>query len=389
MISRADQSVLTNWWFSVDRTLLFLVFVLAVCGAVVSLAATPGAALRFNVEPLYFVKRHAATLGLALVLVVIVSMFDPRSVRRLALLLFCGGMLLMVAALAQGVERNGATRWFFFGGIVIQPSEFVKPAFVVLSAWFFTESIRRPDMPSMPLAALLLVAFTGLLILQPDMGQALLVATIWAGMFFLAGYPVAYAPAALAAGSVAVVASYLTFPHFASRIDRFFGAGGDTHQADVAAATFRDAGWFGQGLGETFARSRLPDAHNDYIFAALAGQLGIAACLFIILLYALIVWRGMKVAALEQDSFTRLAVTGLVMLFGFQALANIAVNLNLLPAKGMTLPFLSYGRSSLLSSAITLGMMLSLTRRWPESRRGSALSAAGHGSLFPLREMRR
>ncbi len=389
MISRADKSVLTDWWFSVDRTLLFLVAVLAACGAAVSLAATPSAAIRFDVEPLYFAKRHAATLVFSLILAVVVSMLDPRTIRRLALVLFCGSVALMALAVLQGIERNGATRWLFFAGLVIQPSEFAKPAFVVLTAWFFAESIRRPDMPAIPLALAVLAAFVGLLVIQPDMGQALLVAAIWAGMFFLAGYPLSYAPIALGAGAAGIAASYLTVPHFASRIDRFFGSGGDTHQADVAASIFRDAGWLGHGLGQPFAPSRLPDAHNDYIFAALAGQLGIAACLFIILLYALIVWRGMKAAALEQDAFTKLAVTGLIMLFGFQALANIAVNLNLLPAKGMTLPFLSYGRSSLLSSAVTLGMMLSLTRRWPESRQGDALSAQGHGGLFPLKEVRR
>lgn len=389
MISRADQSVLTDWWFSVDRTFLFFVIMLALCGALVSLAATPSAAIRFGLEPFYFAKRHAATLAIALVLLLAFSMAEPRTIRRLSLFLFCAGIVLMAAALLQGVERNGATRWLVLGGVVFQPSEFVKPAFVVLTAWFIAESVRRPDMPSLPIATGLLVLFTGLLVLQPDMGQALLIGSIWTGMLFLAGYPLTFVPIAGLAGIAAIGASYLAFPHFASRIDRFFGIGGDTHQADVAAAIFREAGWFGQGFEAAFTRSRLPDAHNDYVFAALAGQLGIAACLFVILLYALIVWRGMKAAAFEQDVFTRLAIIGLVMLFGFQALANIAVNLNLLPAKGMTLPFLSYGRSSLLSSAITLGMILSLTRRWPERRIAGDLPAQGHGGLIPLREVRR
>jgi cell division protein FtsW len=388
MISRADQSVLTNWWYSVDRTLLSLIVVLAVCGAAVSLAATPAAALRFGVEPFYFAKRHAATLAAAVIVMIAVSMLDPRSIRRLALVLFAVGVVLMAAALVQGIERNGATRWLFFAGLVIQPSEFAKPGFVVLSAWLLSESLRRPDMPGLPFAVALLALFCGLMVLQPDMGQALLVAGIWAGLFFLSGYPLTYLPLVAGAGLAGIALAYVTLPHFASRIDRFFG-GGDTHQADVAVAIFREAGWFGNGLGDVFTRSRLPDAHNDYIFAALAGQLGIAACLFIILLYALIVWRGMKAATREQHVFTRLAVLGLIMLFGFQLLTNIAVNLNLLPAKGMTLPFLSYGRSSLLGTAVSLGMVLGLTRRWPESRLAPDPYAQVQVGLVPFEGVRR
>jgi cell division protein FtsW len=389
MISRADQSLLTDWWFSNDRTLVALVLLLVFCGALVSLAVTPSAALRLGFEPLYFAKRHIATLGLSLLLMLAVSLLDARAIRRLALALFVGSIVLMVLALLQGIERNGAARWVFLGGLVIQPSEFAKPGFVVLAAWAFAESVARPDMPARALAFCLLALFAALLVLQPDLGQAFLVAAIWAGLFFLAGYPLTYIPAAAAAGIGGIVGGYLVFPHFASRIDRFVLHGGDTQQADVAAATFRDAGWLHPNLGEVFVRSRLPDAHNDYVFAALAGQAGIAACLFLVLLYGLIVWRGMRAAAREQDSFLRLAIAGLVMLFGFQALTNIAVNLNLLPAKGMTLPLVSYGRSSLLSSAIALGMLASLTRRWPGSHDETLEWAAFRDGLIPLEEVRR
>jgi cell division protein FtsW len=274
--------------------------------------------------------------------------------KRLALLLFIGGSALMALALFQGAERNGATRWLILAGAVIQPSEFVKPGFVVLTAWLFAESVKRPDMPALELSLLMLAIFLSLLVLQPDM----------------AGYSLRLLPAFLLLGAGGVTAAYFTMPHFTSRLNRFMQGPGDSMQTSVAVNAFREAGWLGHGLGEGFTKSRLPDAHNDFVFAAIAEETGIAACLFLILIYALIVWRVLRRAFREEDAFVRLAAAGLVMIFGLQALINMAVNLNLLPAKGVTLPLISYGRSSLIASAITLGMIAGLTRR-PASRLAS------------------
>jgi cell division protein FtsW len=361
--SRAERALVVDWWLTVDRTMLMLVFALALSGAAASLVATPIAAMHFRLEPFYFAKRHALAALAGLVLAVAVSLLNARQVKRLALVLFGAGILLMAAAILQGVERNGATRWLVFAGIVIQPSEFAKPGFVVLMAWLFAESERRPDMPALELAFLALALFLLLLVLQPDMGQAIIVAAVWCSLFFLAGYSLRLAPIFAAAGCVALIAAYLTLPHFTARIDRFTGGASEAQQTAVAINAFRDAGWLGHGIGEGFTKARLPDAHNDYVFAAIAEEIGIAACLFLILIYALVVWRGLRSAFRERDAFVRLAVAGLVMIFGFQALINMAVNLNLLPTKGVTLPFVSYGRSSLLSSAITLGMIIAFTRR--------------------------
>lgn len=378
-LSRAERALLSDWWLTVDRPLLALILILAIYGAAAALVATPQAAIHFKLDPFYFTKRHAVAMAFAFIALIGVSLLTPSQTRRFALILFVSGLVLMGLALLQGAERNGATRWLIFAGMVVQPSEFVKPGFVVLSAWLFTESIERPDMPALELALAMLLLFLILLILQPDMGQAIIVAAVWCGMFFLSGYSLRFLPFFSLVAVLALVAAYITVPHFSSRIDRFFGGSGDAHQVVVAATAFRDAGWLGHGVGEGFTKARLPDAHNDYVFAAIAEELGIATCLLLILIYALIVWRVLARAFRERDAFLRVAVVGLIMIFGFQALINMAVNLNLLPAKGVTLPFVSYGRSSLISSAITLGMIVALTRR---------SAAADTPSLFHEREGR-
>ena len=386
--SRAERAVVTDWWLTVDRTLLALILVLAVAGLAASAAASPQTALHFKLEPFYFVKRHAIGLIIALLIVFAVSLFSTTQIKRLALVLFVVGILLMAATLLQGIERNGAARWLIVGGVFLQPSEFVKPGFVVLSAWLFSESIKRQDMPALELALLMLLLFVALLVLQPDMGQTIIVASVWCGLFFLSGYSLRIAPLFAVVFLAGLVAAYFTMPHFMSRINRFTGGTAESHQTAVAVNAFRDAGWFGHGFGEGFTKARLPDAHNDFVFAAVAEEMGIAACLFLILIYGLIVWRALRVAFREQDAFVRLAAAGLVMIFGLQALINMAVNLNLLPAKGVTLPFVSYGRSSLLATAITLGMIVALTRRSVFRYASQAFPAADNLAMTSGREIR-
>ncbi len=384
--SRAERAVVTDWWLTVDRTLLALILVLAVAGLAASAAASPQTALHFKLEPFYFVKRHALGVFVALLIVFGVSLLNPLQIKRLALFLFSIGIILMAATLLQGIERNGAARWLIVGGVFLQPSEFVKPGFVVLSAWLFSESIRRQDMPALELALFMLLLFVALLVLQPDMGQTIIVTCVWCGLFFLSGYSLRIAPLFLFIFLAGLAAAYFTMPHFTSRINRFTGGTAESLQTSVAVSAFRDAGWFGHGLGEGFTKTRLPDAHNDFVFAAVAEEMGIAACLFLILIYGLIVWRALRGAFREQDAFVRLAAAGLVMIFGLQALINMAVNLNLLPAKGVTLPFVSYGRSSVLATAITLGMIVALTKRSQFKCASQAFPGVGELAMTSSRE---
>jgi cell division protein FtsW len=367
-LTRTDRSLIAEWWFSVDRPMLGAILLLMALGAVVSLAASPAAAEKIGQEPLFFFKRHLLYLLPAALLLVGASMLDPKLIRRAGLFLFIGGLAMIVLALAQGIEKNGAVRWLILsGGQSIQPSEFVKAGMVILTAWLFAEAGKRPDMPALPLAVGMLAIFVGLLVLQPDIGQASLTVLVWSGLFFLAGYSLIWIAFAGAVSLAAFTAAYFTIAHVQSRVDRFLVPGdGDTHQTDVALSAFREGGWLGRGPGEGTITPKLPDAYTDYIFAVIAEEFGLIFCLFLVCLYAFIIWRGLRAAARSRDPFIRLALSGLIMLFGFQTLINMAVNVDMLPAKGMTLPFLSYGGSSLTAIALTMGLALGLARRRPE-----------------------
>ncbi|GBD49062.1 putative lipid II flippase FtsW [Methylopila sp. Yamaguchi] len=368
MISRAERTVFGEWWWTVDRALLFAVGALMVLGVVLSLAASPPVAERIGVDMFHFVNRQVMFLPPALLIMVGVSFLSPRQVRRLAWVVFAFGMLMLAATLFIGMEIKGARRWINFGGLAVQPSEFVKPAFVVLSAWLFAEGSERRDMPGHLLAIALLGSVVGLLVLQPDLGQTVLSTAVWGALFFLAGLPWIWVVGLGGVGVVGLVAAYELLPHVARRIDRFMNPEtGDTFQIDKATEAFASAGWFGKGPGEGTVKRIIPDGHTDFIAAVTAEEFGILFCIAIVSIYCFIVMRGLQHARREQDGFTRLAIAGLTMLFGLQAAINMAVNLHLMPAKGMTLPFISYGGSSLFALALGVGMLLALTRRRPRT----------------------
>jgi cell division protein FtsW len=270
----------------------------------------------------------------------------------------------------MGEEINGARRWLSIEGHSIQPSEFAKPAFVVVSAWLLAEARRRPDMPALPIAMLLFALFAGLLVIQPDVGQTMLVTIVWMAMLFVSGLALTGAAVVAVAGAAGLYGAYLYFPHVAGRIDRFFNPQtGDFSQGDRAIRSFVEGGLLGRGPGEGTIKTSLPDAHTDYIFAVVAEEYGAIACLALLALFAFVVLRALRHAENEPDLATRLGIVGLALMFGFQALINMGVNVGLLPAKGMTLPFLSAGGSSMLAISLTLGMLLALTRRRPDADR--------------------
>jgi cell division protein FtsW len=367
-LTRADKSVLSDWWFTVDRLMLFGLLLLMGAGLVLSLAASPAIAEKYDLEYFYFVRRHAALLLPALAIMFAASTLTPKHIRRASLVIFLVGIALMILILLLGPEVKGAKRWLQFGGFSLQPSEFVKPAFIVLTAWLFNESQKRKDVPGLELAILLYAIFALLLVLQPDFGQTLLVTLVWGALFYMAGINLIWIFALGAISVAGLVAAYFTFPHVASRIDRFLDpASGDTYQSDRSLDSFLHGGWFGRGPGEGTVKDVLPDSHTDFIFAVAAEEYGLIACLILLTLFAFIVLRGLSKASQEPDGFIRHAVAGLVMLFGLQTLINMAVNVGLLPAKGMTLPFISYGGSSLLAMALTMGFALGLTRKRPRA----------------------
>jgi cell division protein FtsW len=365
-INRADKSQINEWWFTIDGVLLSAIVSLIVTGLVLSLAASPSVAMRAGLPPYHFVINHALYSALALAVVMTVSLFEPRTIRRLALLMFAAALAAMAYIHLYGIELNGARRWLSISGHSLQPSEFAKPAFIVLSGWLLAEANDRPEMPGLLISLLVTALFAGLLVSQPDVGQTLLVLLVWSALFFASGQPIRRALMIVAAGAAGLAAAYSSFQHVRFRIDRFFNpVPGDLSQIDRAMRSFAEGGFWGRGPGEGTIKTALPDAHTDFIFAVVAEEYGIIACLALLALFAFITGRLLLRAANETDAATRLGLTGLALLFGLQALINMGVNVGLLPAKGMTLPFISSGGSSMLAVAVTLGMALALARRRP------------------------
>lgn len=368
MVSRVDRGAVANWWWTIDRYFLAACLALMGLGVLLSFAASPAVAQRIGLDSFHFVERQTFFMIPAVAVMIGVSFLSPRQIRRFALILLCASLFLMAAALFVGIEIKGARRWVSLAGISIQPSEFMKPAFVVICAWLFSERERGGEMPGYFLAMMLFCVTAGLLMLQPDFGQTMLTTGTWGGMFFLAGLPMFWI---LLLGGIAVVGAfgaYMTLDHVAGRVNRFMTGEGDTFQVDAGREAILRGGWFGQGPGEGTVKRIIPDSHTDFIFSVAAEEYGIILCMIIMALFAFIVIRGLSIALRERDAFTRLAVSGIVILFGFQSIINMAVNLHLMPAKGMTLPFISYGGSSLVAIAITMGILLALTRRRPEAR---------------------
>jgi cell division protein FtsW len=368
--SRADKSRLAEWWFTVDHVLLYAIIVIVAAGLVLSLAASPAVALKKGLPPYYFVERHVIFSLAGVVIMLGVSLLDPPAVRRLAVLVLAGAMVGLIAVYFLGEEINGARRWLSIEGHSLQPSEFAKPAFVVVSGWLLAEARRRPDMPALPLAMALYAAFAGLLVVQPDVGQTLLATIVWTAMLFVSGLALTGAAIIAVAGAVGLYAAYLYFPHVSYRIDRFISPQPSEYgQGERALRSFVEGGFLGRGPGEGTIKTSLPDAHTDYIFAVVGEEFGSLACLAIVALFAFVVIRALRHAEHEPDVATRLGIVGLALMFGFQALINMGVNVGLLPAKGMTLPFLSAGGSSTLAISLTLGMLLALTRHRPDADR--------------------
>jgi cell division protein FtsW len=381
MVSRAERSAFGDWWWTVDRSLLAGLAILMLAGLVFLMAGGPPVAERLGLSTFHFVNRQVMFLVPALFIIVTVSFLSLRHLRRLALIVYALGMVLILLAFQYGPEIKGAHRWIMIGPLGLQPSEFVKPAFVVLSAWAFSEGARRKDVPGTLMAFLLLPATIIPLILQPDFGQTMLVTIVWCGLFFVAGLHWFWVMGLGAGGLLGIGAAYQFLPHVRARIERFLDKeSGDTFQVDTAMESFSRGGWLGRGPGEGSVKRILPDAHTDFIFAVTAEEFGIVVCIALLMVFAFIVLRGLTLARRNEDTFCRLAATGLIFMFGLQACINMMVNVHLMPAKGMTLPFISYGGSSLLSLALGMGFLIALTRRRP---RAEMLDRLGPGAPVP------
>ena len=377
MASRAQPTVLNEWWRTVDRLTLAAVGALMLGGIVLCLAASPPVATRIGLDPFHFVNRQVLFLMPAALVLIATSFLSPREIRRVALIVFAVSLVLTALTPYFGAEIKGARRWLVILGVNIQASEFLKPAFVILIAWLFGESAKRPEMPANSIALGLLVAVIALLVLQPDFGQTMLIALVWGALFYMAGMRLVWVAGLAGAAGAGLIAAFFTVPHVAQRINRFLDpASGDTFNIDIATESFIRGGWFGRGPGEGTIKRVLPEGHTDFVFAVAAEEFGTVLCLILVALFALIVIRALVKAMASDDQFIRFAAAGLAMLFGMQSAINMAVNLHLMPAKGMTLPFISYGGSSLISLAYGMGMLVALTRERPRAKLASVSGLA-------------
>jgi cell division protein FtsW len=364
MFARIDQSPVARWWWTVDRWSLGALALLLGFGSVMSMAASPAVAERLGYAPLHFAERHLVMVPLALAIILGVSLLAPRTVRRLALIGFALALVGVAMTFVIGAEIKGARRWINLPGFSLQPSEFVKPTFTIAAAWLFAEQKERPRFPGNAISIALFLALVVMLFRQPDLGMAVVVAVVWFAQFFMAGLRLYWAAAGTLVGLAGFVGAYVWLPHVASRINRFLDpAAGDSYQVNRSIEAFANGGLWGRGPGEGTVKDVLPDAHADFVFAVAGEEFGLVVCVIIVGVFAFIVLRGFSRLLQEGNLFVLLSATGLLIQFGLQAVINMASSLHLIPTKGMTLPFLSYGGSSMLALALGMGMMLALTRR--------------------------
>ncbi|MEL6551753.1 MAG: putative lipid II flippase FtsW [Pseudomonadota bacterium] len=371
--------IIPRWWRTLDKWSMAFVFGLFAIGMLLGLAASPPLAAKNGFAAFHYVERQAVFGGLALLTMIITSMMSPNIVRRLAVLGFFASFVALALLPFFGTDfGKGAVRWYSLGFASLQPSEFLKPGFIVTAAWLLAagQEINGPSGRTYSFALAVLIAL--LLAMQPDFGQAALILFGWGVMYFVAGAPmlllISMAGCTIAAGALA----YSQSEHFARRIDGFLSPDIDpTTQLGYATNAIREGGFFGVGVGEGEVKWSLPDAHTDFIIAVAAEEYGMVLVLAIIALYAAIVCRAFLRLVKERDPFIRLAGTGLAAMFGVQAMINMGVAVRLLPAKGMTLPFVSYGGSSLIAGGIALGMLLAFTRSRPQGEIGDILKGRG------------
>ncbi|MDB5449482.1 MAG: divB [Phenylobacterium sp.] len=365
--ARSDRSALGVWWWTVDRWMLGVVALLMAVGVALSFASSPAAAARMNIgDPFHFAVRQCVFGAGAAVILLGVSMLEVRGIKRAAFFIWLVAIAIMIALPFFGHNAKGATRWLEVGGFTLQPSEFMKPALMILVAWMFSEGQKGQGVPGVSIAFALYFVSIGLLLIQPDIGQTVLITIAFGAAFWMAGVPLSWV---MLLGGVAIAglsSTYFLFPHVASRVDRILSPdNADTHHVDRDAEAKAAGKLFGRGPGEGVMKRHVPDLHTDFIYSVAAEEYGLIFSLLLISLFAFVVIRGLYRAMKLSDPFEQVAAAGLFVLVGQQAFINVAVNLNMIPTKGMTLPFISYGGSSMLAMGLTLGMALALTRRRP------------------------
>jgi cell division protein FtsW len=376
---RAGDPILPRWWRTIDKWTMTCILALFGVGLLLGLAASVPLASRNGLTPFYYVQRQAFFGGIAMMAMMGISMMPPNMVRRLGVVGFLASFVAILLLPAFGTDfGKGAVRWFSFGFASVQPSEFLKPGFIILTAWLMAAAQEINGPPGRLYSMILAVIIVGFLAMQPDFGQSVLILFGWGIVYFVAGAPMILLMVIVGMVAAGGFVAYGSSEHFARRIDGFFSPDLDPRtQLGYATNAIQEGGFFGVGVGEGQVKWSLPDAHTDFIIAVAAEEYGLILVLCIIALYGIIVVRSLYRLMRERDPFIRLAGTGLACIFGVQAMINMGVAVRLLPAKGMTLPFVSYGGSSVIAAGITVGMLLAFTRSRPQGEIGDFLFKRG------------
>lgn len=362
--SRNSRSIIANWWWTVDKVLLTLITMIILIGIFLNFSASPAVANRIGVGSFHFIKRQLFFLPLAYMFMLFLSIQNLKTIRRVAIVGYIFTIFLMISTLLWGEETKGASRWIHILGFSLQPSEFIKPCFAVVAAWLFDGQKKYRDFPGNLLSTCLFGATLILLLLQPDVGMSIVVSAIWLFQFFLSGLSLLLVAILGIVGIGLMVMAYFTFDHVHSRVQQFLDSENNlSYQVKKSLEAFQSGNLFGRGPGEGVVKLNIPDAHTDFIFAVAAEEFGLLLCLIIVGLFAAVVIRSMLISMKDNNLFIILSASALSASFGLQGIINMASTLHLMPTKGMTLPFISYGGSSLLATALGMGMLLAITRK--------------------------
>ena len=360
-ITRSDRSQLALWWWTIDRYLLTSFFILMMFGILLVMASSQHLAENLNIPSHYFTIRHILYGALSIPIIIFFSILNERQIKIICILGIIITTVLLFVILFDGEKIKGAQRWFYIGGLSFQPSEIGKPLYVVFNAWLLSLWIEKTKFPGWMWSIASIILISSLLLLQPDLGMTIVMMFTWGFQLFITGIPLILILCLIIAFPIFMIFSYQHFDHVKIRIDNFLE--GKTYQVSKSLQSFESGGFWGKGPGEGFYKKSLPDAHSDFVFAVAAEEYGALICSVIIIIYGLIIIRSFYYTINNNNLFFILAIGGLAFQFGFQSLIHMASNTDLIPTKGMTLPFLSYGGSSLLASAITAGIILSLTKK--------------------------
>lgn len=357
------SNFLKKYWRIIDQQSLIAIALLMLFSLMLVATASPAVANRIGLTDHYFLSRHIIFLALAVILLFVFSALDKQWVRRVAILGYIFTLIMLVLVKFFGFEVKGATRWINIAGFSYQPSEFMKPFLAVVSGWIL--SLRSYDnFPGFKVSLVTYLAVAALLIIQPDFGMLVMISAVFGIQLFVAGLPIIWIIITIFSFIVGAIGAYLLLPHVAARINKFLDpVNSENYQITRSIEAFESGGLYGKGPGEGVVKQFLPDAHTDFIFAAAGEEFGALICIIIISIFAYIIIRNLNVLIYENDRFVQIAGVGLISQFGLQSIINIGVTLNLLPTKGMTLPFISYGGSSTLAISIGLGMLMSITKR--------------------------